>query len=157
MVTLVAPVERRDGMDISFLLVIVPGQKLNRTVFPGELSRDSEHHSWSRLTAILLLFALGRRDTADRGEEPPVVEPIDPFEGSKLYRFDVPPRATTVDDLGLVESDNGLGQAVIRVAAAADRGLDACLGELFSIANREVLTPRSVWCTSSGAEPDGRS
>ena len=44
------------------------------------------------------------------------------------------------DHLGLVEADDRLGQGVVvGVAAAADRGLDAGLGEALGVADREVL------------------
>jgi hypothetical protein len=45
-----------------------------------------------------------------------------------------------MDDLGLVDAVDGLGQSVvIAVPAAADRGLDAGLGQPFAIANADVL------------------
>ena len=57
-----------------------------------------------------MFFAFDRRDIVDRGEEFPVVEPIDPFEGGEFNCFDGALRSTTVDDLGLVEADDRLGQ-----------------------------------------------
>ena len=56
-----------------------------------------------------MVFALDRRDIADQGEEPPVVAPVDLFEGGQLYRFDVVPRAMTVDVCGatLTREDRG--------------------------------------------------
>ena len=65
-----------------------------------------------------------------------------PVERGQFDRFDGAPGSTTVDDLGLVETDDRLGQGVIRVAAAADRGLDSGLGETFGVTNRKVLTSR---------------
>lgn len=38
---------------------------------------------------------------ADGLEEPSVVEPVDPFEGSELDRLEVPPRSTAMDHLAL--------------------------------------------------------
>ena len=49
-----------------------------------------------------------------------MVEPIDPVERGQFDRFDRAPLSKSVDDLGLVETDDRLGQGVIvRVAAAA--------------------------------------
>ena len=59
-----------------------------------------------------------------------MVEPVDPFKGSELHRLKGPPRPASVDDLSLVEAVDRLGERiVIAVADAADRGLDACLGQ----------------------------
>ena len=44
--------------------------------------------------AIVRRFGLGRRPVPDRLEDPPVVEPVDPFESCELDRFEAPPRAT---------------------------------------------------------------
>ena len=75
-----------------------------------------------------------------------MVEPIDPVERGEFDRIDRAPRSTSVDDLGLVETDDRLGLGVvIRVAAAADRGLDPGVGETFGVANREVPLA-SMWC-----------
>ena len=68
----------------------------------------------SFLTAILLLLALDRRDVSVRGEEPAVVEPIDPVERGQFDRFDRAPRSTTIDDLGLVETNDRLGEGCQR-------------------------------------------
>ena len=44
-----------------------------------------------------------------------------------------------MDQLGLVEPVDGLGQGVVvAVALAADRGLDACLGQSLAVADRDV-------------------
>ena len=40
------------------------------------------------MTAIVLLFALDRRDVSDRGDEATVIEPIDPVERGQLNRVD---------------------------------------------------------------------
>jgi len=40
------------------------------------------------------------------------VEPVDPFEGGELDRFEVTPGAALTDHLGLVQADDGLGQAL---------------------------------------------
>ena len=63
---------------------------------------------------------------AMRLEEAMVIEPPDPFEGGEFDVFEVAPRTTCTNKLGLVEPNDRLGQGVvIRVPSAADRGLDA--------------------------------
>ena len=60
--------------------------------------------------------------------------------GGVLDGVSVPPRPALVDDLGLVEADDRLGQrVVVGVANAANRGLRANLGEALGVANRQVL------------------
>jgi len=45
-----------------------------------------------------------------------------------------------VDDLGLIETVDGLGErVVIAVADTADRRLDAGLGQALGIADRDIL------------------
>ena len=58
-----------------------------------------------------------------RLEEAMVIEPPDPFEGGEFDVFEVAPRTTWTNKLGLVEPNDRLGQGVvIRVPSAADRG-----------------------------------
>jgi len=38
-----------------------------------------------------------------------MVEPVDPFEGGVLHRFEGSPGSTAMDDLGLVEAVDRLG------------------------------------------------
>src|SRR5215471_14916539 len=69
-----------------------------------------------------------------------VVEPIDPFERRVLDIVEFSPRATAVNDLGLEQPDDRLGEGiVVRVADAADRRLDAGLLQALSVTNREIL------------------
>ena len=57
---------------------------------------------------------------------------LDGFEGA--------PRSTPMDDLGLVEAVDRLGQSiVVAVADAADRRLDPGLGEALGVLDRHVL------------------
>ena len=89
---------------------------------------------------IIALLGLGRRDVADRLEEPSVVEPVDPFKRGQLDCFEVSPRPSSVDHLGFVEAVDRLGErVVVGVADAADRRKDAGLGEAFGVADRDVL------------------
>lgn len=60
-----------------------------------------------------------------------MVEPIDPFQGSELDRFEVPPWPAPMDDLGLIETIDRFGEGVvIAVAYASDRRLDASSANL---------------------------
>jgi len=73
-------------------------------------------------------------------EQPPVVEPVHPFQRGVLDGLEGPPRATPVDHLGLVEAVDRLGQGVvIAVTDAADRGLDPGFGEALGIFDRDIL------------------
>src|SRR5690606_18708091 len=70
----------------------------------------------------------------------PVVEPIDPFQCSELDVLNVAPGTATMNDLGLVQSVDRLSQgAIVGVASAADRRLDAAFSEPLAITNRQVL------------------
>ena len=90
--------------------------------------------------AIIHRFELRRRNVANRFEQPTVVEPIDPFESRVLDPFQITPGTTVVNDLGLEQSDDRLGEGVVvRVADAADRRLDASLLQALGVTNREIL------------------
>ena len=91
---------------------------------------------------IIRLLELRRRDIADRLQQTPVVEPIDPFERRELNVLDMPPRSAAAYELGLVQADNRFGQCVVvAVADTTDRRLDAGLGETLRVADRNVLDP----------------
>src|SRR5687768_9915861 len=80
------------------------------------------------------------RHVADRLEQPAVVEPIDPFQRAVLDRVDVAPRPAVVDELRLVESDDGLGErVVVGIPYATHRGLRSRLGQALGVADGEVL------------------
>ena len=57
-----------------------------------------------------LLFC--RWFVSDWFEEPPVVEPVDVFEGGVLDLVPVFPRCPLVDEFGFVEADDGFGEGV---------------------------------------------
>ena len=85
-------------------------------------------------------FELHRRDVADRLQQPPVIEPVDPFQRCVFDGLQMPSGAATVNDLGLVEPDDRLGQCVVSgVAPASHRGLGACFGQPLGVANRQIL------------------
>jgi hypothetical protein len=46
---------------------------------------------------------LGRRHVANRFEQPPIAEPVNPFERRVLHRIVSPPRPASVDHPGLLE------------------------------------------------------
>src|SRR5690625_4429140 len=69
-----------------------------------------------------------------------MVEPVHPLQGGDLHVGNSPPGSQVVDDLGLVEPDDRLGESiVVAVALAADRGSHAGLSEPLRVANREIL------------------
>ena len=83
---------------------------------------------------------LGRRDVADRLQQPVVVEPRHPFQRGQFDSLARLPRPAPVDDLGLVQPVDGLGQGVVvTVTGGADRGLDASLCQALAVADRDVL------------------
>ena len=68
-------------------------------------------------------FVFGRRDVADRFDQPPVIEPADPFQGGELHIVDVLPRPPSPDRFGLVEPDDGFGECVVvGIPPEPDRG-----------------------------------
>ena len=87
-------------------------------------------------------FELGRRDRTNGLQEAAMVEPVDPLQGGVLDLVDAPPGAAPVDQLGLVQPDDRLGQGVVvAVAAGTDRGDGAGVGEPFGVADGQVLLP----------------
>ena len=57
-------------------------------------------------------FGLGGRDIPDRLEKPAIIEPVDPFEGGELDRFEAAPGAAPMDQLGFVEAVDGFGEGI---------------------------------------------
>jgi len=97
---------------------------------------ESGRHGLSLVESMTVPFVLGRRHVADRLEQPPIVELVNPFQRRVLHGVEGPPRPPSVDHLGLEESDDGLGQrVVVGVADAADRSVDAGLGEPLGVAD----------------------
>src|SRR5664279_2570409 len=69
-----------------------------------------------------------------------VVEPSHPFQRGKLDCLLGLPRRAAMNQLGLVEPIDGLGQGVVvAVALAAHRRLDASFGQALAVADRHVL------------------
>src|SRR3954454_15700920 len=89
---------------------------------------------------VVALLSFGRRDVADGLQEPPVVEPVHPFQRRELDGFERPPRPAPMDDLGLVETVDCLGESiVITVADAANRRLDSRLRQALGVLDRDGL------------------
>jgi hypothetical protein len=64
-----------------------------------------------------------RWDVADLTVEAAVVEPVDVAQGGELQLVEGAPGPVASDELGLVQPDGRLGQAVVvAVTDAADRG-----------------------------------
>jgi hypothetical protein len=82
---------------------------------------------------VVVSFGFGRGDVAEGAEQAAVVEPVDPLEDGVLDRVGVAPGAEPLDDLGLEQADDGLGERVVeRVPDRADRGQDLRVGEVFA-------------------------
>ena len=114
---------------------------MNRTGFVGgRFVGDPRCNAGQLKLGIIGGLGLGRRAVPDRLEEAAFIEPVDPFEGGELDRFEAASTAASMDHLGFVEAVDGLGESiVVAVADAADRGLDARLGEPLGIFDRDVL------------------
>jgi hypothetical protein len=72
---------------------------------------------WDVLTVVVGL-ELGRWDSSEVVEEPPVVEPVDPFKGGEFEVVEASPWSLVADELGLVEAVHGLGERVVVAVAA---------------------------------------
>lgn len=69
-----------------------------------------------------------------------MVEPVYPFQGSELDRFEAPPWSTPMDDFSLVETVDRFGEGVVvAVADASDGRLDASFCQPLGIPDRHVL------------------
>lgn len=85
-------------------------------------------------------FVLRRRQVAQRFHQARAVVPGHPFQRGILDVLEPPPRAEMVDDLGLVEPVDGLGErVVIRITPTAHRGVDAGDEQAIRVADGEIL------------------
>ena len=85
-------------------------------------------------------LGLGRRDVADGFQQPLVVEPGHPFQRRQFHRLAGLPRPAPVDDFGLEQAVDRLGQrVVVAVAGGAYRGLDPGFSQPLAVADRDVL------------------
>jgi len=68
-----------------------------------------------------LLLGFGWRDVPDGLQQPSVVEPVDPFKCGEFDGFEVSPRPSAMNDLGLVKAvDRFCESVVVRIADAAN-------------------------------------
>ena len=101
---------------------------------------ESGCHGLTGDLGIVARLGFGGRDVADGLEEAPIVEPVHPFEGGELHRLGMAPGAAPADHLSLEQADDRLGESiVVAVADAADRRLDAGIGQALGVADRDVL------------------
>ena len=69
-----------------------------------------------------------------------MIEPVDPFQGRELDRFEAPPWSRPMDDLSLVETVDCFGEGiVVTVADASDGRLDSIFCQPLGIADGHVL------------------
>lgn len=86
------------------------------------------------------LLSFGWRYVADGLQKASAVEPVDPFQSGELHGFEVSPRSSPMDDLGLVKTVDRFSESVvIAVANTPDRRLDARFRQPFGIANGHIL------------------
>ena len=110
---------------------------------------------------VISQLSFGRRDVADGLQQPAIVEPINPFQRCELDGVERPPRPAPMDDLGFVETVDGLGQSiVVAVADAADRRFDAGFGQALGVFDRDVLAASVAllfvkWRCGPGLSPCG--
>ena len=105
---------------------------------------ESRGHSRLFYRRIIALLGFGGRDVANGFEQPPVVEPVDPFEGRIFDGLERSPRPPPVDHLGLVKAIDRLGQRV--VIAVADASTD---GSIPASASRSVYLIETYWLPRS--------
>src|SRR5690606_15485918 len=93
-----------------------------------------------RLDTIVLGLLLCRRNVAERLEETPMIEPVDPRKRREFDGFKSAPWPLLSDKLGLVQADNRLSECVVvGVADATDGRLYAGFGKALRVANGHVL------------------
>src|SRR5262245_36635409 len=89
---------------------------------------------------IVARFIVSWRHIANRFEQPLRIEPVDPGECGEFDGLEMPPRSLALNHFRLEEADDRFGKrVVIGVAAAADRRLDAGIGQAVRIAHRQIL------------------
>src|SRR5262249_39859448 len=85
---------------------------------------------------IVRRLILRRRHAANRLEQPPRVEPVDPRQRREFDGLKMAPGPLQLDDFGLEEADDRFRQRIIvRVAPAADRWLDAGVAQSVRVAH----------------------
>src|SRR5712691_1004702 len=77
---------------------------------------DSRDHG-GRLSVMVTLLILRRRDVADGAVQSAPIPPVDPCRGRQLDLFGGAPGSARPDQLGLVETHHGLGARVVVAVA----------------------------------------
>ena len=107
---------------------------------PEAISFESRRHRWMLQQGVVAFLGFCRRDVADGLQEPPVVEPVDPFQCRELDGLEVSPWPAPMDHLRLVEAVDGFGESVvIGISDAADRRLHASFSQALGVLNGYVL------------------
>jgi hypothetical protein len=65
------------------------------------------------LHGVVALLGFSRRNVADGFEQPPVIEPVGPFECGELDGFEGAPGSTSMDDFRFIETVDRLGESVV--------------------------------------------
>jgi hypothetical protein len=101
---------------------------------PEAVSFESRRHDGLLRHGIVAFLGFGRRDVADGLQQPAIIEPVHPFQRRELDSLERPPGPAAVDDLGLVETVDGLGESiVIAVPDAAYRRFDTRLRQALGV------------------------
>ena len=105
---------------------------------------------------VVVGFGFGRRDVPDRLEQSAVVEPVDPFQRGALDGLEAAPRAAAMDDLGLEEPNDRLGEGVVAGfglrPARGQASLSPTLptdGSIPASARRSVYLIETYWAPAS--------
>ena len=59
------------------------------------------------------MLGFGRRYVADGLQEPPIVEPVDPFQSRELDGLEAAPWSAPMDYFSLVEAVDGFGESIV--------------------------------------------
>ena len=103
---------------------------------------------------VVGLLELVRGNIPERLQQTPRVLPRDSFERRELDLLHPLPRAASPDLFGLVQADDRFRQrVVVGIAGAADRGLDAGLGEAWTVVDRADINGIQVLVGTPAARP----
>jgi beta-lactamase superfamily II metal-dependent hydrolase len=75
---------------------------------------------------VVACLGFGRRDVADRLQQPAIVEPVDPGQCRELDGLEAPPRSAAVNDLCLVEAVDRFGESIVVAVTDAVLGSNRC-------------------------------
>ena len=114
---------------------------MNRPGFPGEHeAQKSGSFSMGVQDRIGVVLRFLRLAVSDGAVQAFCVVSRDLFQGFPLNVGRGLPGDQEFDDLGFEQADDAFGESiVVRVADAADRGVDAGVGQAFGVLDRQVL------------------